>query len=306
MLLIISVAACLCFLMEASGAWRRYLYILVMAWAFIFLDGAADCAFHDLPNAIAEDQRARLISDGCVRQFLRTGNEASLSHVIYKSDISPTSVREMLPPDLLNPNTPLVPAQEQHPEDSEADFSLSRRPDVAEPVYGGSNEDGGISPKGIKQTFTVPKGTREITMLVAGHVDLHVASYQIRPLIDTDLWRSITVQIDPKATGFDISASGKAMRGMTFSAPTISTHHRLGRWTRDIVGDCAHNSVTRVLLAGLVLMAGALIRMTGTSPSHAPRLSLAGSGVGLPRMGRDARRRVDRAPDRILEPEATA
>jgi hypothetical protein len=280
-LLTISTAACLCFLLEASGAWRRYLYLLAMAWAFTFLDGAANCVFHDLPNAIAEDRRARLTSDASVREYLHTGNEASLADIIYKQQISPNSVREMLPPDLLNLNTPLVPAQEQHPEGTDTDFTLSRKSDVAGLVYGEYNEDGGTLPKGIKLSFNVPKGTREISMLVAGQVDLHVASYNIRPLLDSDLWRSITIPIDPKATGFDISASGNAMRGMMFSAPTISTHYTLGRWTRDIVGDCAQNSVTRILLAGLVLMAGALIRMTRISVSDAPMRSLAPSLVGL-------------------------
>ena len=311
MLLTISIVACLCFLMEASGGWRRYLYLLVMAWAFAFLDGATAYVFHDLPNAIAEDQRARLTADGCVRQFLRTGNEGSILDVIYKSDIDPTSVREMLPPDLLNPNTPLVPTQEQHPEGSETESVLSRKTDVVGRVYGDYNENGGTLPKGIKLTFNVPRGTREISMMVAGHVDLHVASYQIRPLVDTDLWRSITVPIDPKASGFDISATGDAMRGMTCSAPTISTHHTLGRWARNIVGDCAHNSVTRVLLAGLVLMAGALVRMTRTSASHAPGGALAQSRVGLFHVGRDTNRvdggvlQVD-ATEPKWEPEATA
>ena len=275
MLLAISIAACLCILMEASGAWRRYVYFLAMAWTLTFLDGATDSVFHELPNAIAEDQNARLASDGCVRQFLRTGNEATLAHVIYKSDINPTSVRDMLPPDLLNTNAPLVPAQDQHPEGTGTEVVSSRNSDVAGLVYGGYNKDGGTSPKVINLSFNVPKGTREISMLVAGHVDLRVASYQIRPLVDTDLWRSITVPIDPQATGFHISASGNAMRGMTFSAPTISTHHTLGRWTRDIVGDCARSSITRLLLAGLVLMAGALIRMTRTSVSYASRAVLA-------------------------------
>jgi hypothetical protein len=222
-----------------------------------------------------------LTSDASVREYLHTGNEASLADIIYKQQISPNSVREMLPPDLLNLNTPLVPAQEQHPEGTDTDFTLSRKSDVAGLVYGEYNEDGGTLPKGIKLSFNVPKGTREISMLVAGQVDLHVASYNIRPLLDSDLWRSITIPIDPKATGFDISASGNAMRGMMFSAPTISTHYTLGRWTRDIVGDCAQNSVTRILLAGLVLMAGALIRMTRISVSDAPMRSLAPSLVGL-------------------------
>jgi hypothetical protein len=282
-----------------------------MAWAFTFLDGAANCVFHDLPNAIAEDRRARLTSDASVREYLHTGNEASLAHIIYKEQISPNSVREMLPPELLNPNAPLVPAQEQHLEDTKTDVVFSRGSDLAAPVYGEYNEEGGSLPKGIRLSFNVPKGTKEISMFVAGHVDLHVASYHIRPLIDDGLWRSITVPIDPKATGFEISASGDALRGMTFSAPTISTHHTLGRWTRDIVGDCAQNSLTRVLLAGLVLMAGALIRMTRTSVSDAPMRSLARSLVDLCDVGRDAWRGAGGAlqvvaAEQRLEPETTA
>jgi hypothetical protein len=289
-LLTISIAACLYFLLQASGSRRRYIYLLAMAWAFIFLDGAMAYVFHDLPTAIAEDQRDRLTADDRIRQFLRTGNEASLGHIIYKEQINPNSVREMLPPELLNPNTPLVPAQEQHPEDTAPQAILSRESDEAGTVYGEYNKDGGTLPKDIRLSFKVPKGTREIGMLVAGHVDLRVASYHIRPLTDSDLWQSITVPIDPNDTGFDISASGNAMRGMTFSAPTISNHHTLGRWTRDIVGDCAQNSVARILLAGLVLMAGALIRMTRTSASDAAMRSLAPSRMGLHHVGGDASR----------------
>ena len=281
MLLAISIAACLCILMEASGAWRRYVYFLAMAWTLTFLDGATDSVFHDLPNGIAEDREDRLTADGCARQFLLTGNEASLSHIIYKSDIDPTSVRDMLPPDLLNPNAPLAPVQEQHPDATETQSISVRKSEVAGRVYGKYDEVGGTLPKGIKLTYSVPKGTSEITMLVAGHMDLNVGAYQIRPLIDTDLWRPITVPIDPSATDFDISASWNAMRGMTFSAPTISTHHILGRWARNIVGDCAHESLDRILLAGLLLMVGALIRMTRTSTSHAQIGALARSHRGL-------------------------
>jgi hypothetical protein len=229
-----------------------------------------------------------LISDACIRQFLLTGDEASLAHIIYKSDISPDSVRKMLPPDLLNTNPPLVPVQKQPLEAGEPDVMVARNLDGPGPVFGEYNKADGASPKDLKLSFNVPKGTREISMLVAGRVDFHVASYPIRPLLAYDLWRSITIPIDPDATGFDITASADALRGMRFSAPTISAHHTLGRWAREIVGDSARNSLTRILLAGLILMVGALIRMAMTPAGKAPGRSLARSVANLFHVGRDA------------------
>ena len=253
-LLSISIAACLYFLAETLGPRRRCYLIIVLIWGFTFLRGAMDAAFFELPREIAHDRRDRLVMDSSIRRYLRTGDKTCIAGE-NSEYITPPSIRGILPPDLMNANAPLVSAQERYAKDEETYPLFCRQWDLGKPVYGFFNKNVGPVPKAIKLRFNVPKGTREVNMLVAGNVDFDVNRYHIEPLFDSGMWKPISVEINPKATYFDISATGNALEGMAFSAPAISTRHTLGLWARDIVGDCAHDTYSRIMWLGLVLMA---------------------------------------------------
>jgi len=265
-LLSISIVACLYFLAETFGRWRRCYLIMVLIWGLVFLSGAMDAAFFELPREIAGDKWDRLIMDSSIRRYLRTGDKTCIAGE-YSEYITPYSIRGILPPDLMNANAPLIPVQERYAEDEDPCPLFCRQWDLGKQVYGFFNKNVGPVPKGIKLRFNVPKGTREVNMLVAGDVDFDVNRYHIEPLLESELWEPISVKIDPKATYFDISAAGNALEGMAFTAPTISTRHTLGLWARDIAGDCTHDTYARMMWLGLVLMAGALIGISVYTPS---------------------------------------
>ena len=272
MLLSISLAACLYFLGEIFGPWRRCYLIMVLIWGLVFVSAAMDAAFYELPKEIALDQRDRLMMDASIRRYLHTGDKTSIAGEDSEF-ITPFSIRGLLPPDLLNTNAPLVPALEQFPQDGDTYPLFCRNLESGIPVYGDFNHNVGPVPKGIKLRFNVPKGTREVDMLVAGDVDFDVNGYHIKPMLDTKFWKPVSVSIAPRATSFDISATGNALEGMAFTAPVISTRHQLGLWVRQIAGDSAHNTYVRIMWLGFTLMAGALLAIAGQSLLPARGLS---------------------------------
>lgn len=242
-MLLVVACSCLCFL-RGRFSGRRQLLILPMAgiWLFTCLFGMLDRAVNLLPRQLADKRSGMIEMENNVREYLATGNAMYLdgnipfpnSKALQQILIS-DSIRRVLPSNLIDQTPPLSPSD--HKYDGSGFVQNGCPVGVAppnRPVFGSYTKDGVEARSGIRLYFTVPRGTRQADILVAGYPNAkgmslnvgepHGIKFSIAPPFDPgDRWQMMSITLNPKFTTFTIngtSQSGTAW--FAFSMPTLS------------------------------------------------------------------------------------
>jgi len=291
-MLLIIICASLYFLRNSLGERCQLPFHLFAAvWLSAFGYGILDRSVNLLPVQLTDKRSLMLEMENNVREYLITGNPAYLrgkiplpSPEMLKQILSANSIRRVLPPNLINPNPPLSPSNQVRAADGFVENGYSGgTPPLDKAVLGSFRKTGLKSEGNIAVKFTVPRGTEEINLQVAGYpnvkgIELRVkesrgASYNISPPFDPgDNWQTVLVHLHPKSTFFNIYAKDRSEAAwLAFSMPTISSGHAPGRWARVLAGNSFY-----FIDIGFVLMAlgaaGSVREVSGTSlsPATAP------------------------------------
>jgi hypothetical protein len=255
MLLLISCSS-LYFLHESlGGRWRCPVYVLAGFWFAACIYGGLDQAVNLLPRQILEFHSDQLAEENNARLYLATGDPVYLQGKIPFESVdlmrrmldSPT-FRRVLPPNLINPNSPLTPVKEEAGSDFTPNLPRGFSP-MNKPAFFAFGTGGVKSKGGITLGFDPPRGAREIDLQVAGNLNghgitfkiegRHDVTYNIIPPIDPgDNWQTIWVGLDRKSPAFKIIAKDQNDRSwMAFTMPTVSTGAFPGRWARSLAAD---------------------------------------------------------------------
>jgi hypothetical protein len=299
-MLLVVLCSCLYFLRRSVGERRRYLIQpLAAVWFLACLYGVQDRAIHQLPAQLMNKYSSMMEMENNVRNYLATGNSTCLQGKIpypfpntLQDILSSDSIRRVLPPNLMDPSPPLSPASQNSNGGGFVQNGYS--PAVLrlnKPVFGTYGKPQTETRNSITLRFTVPRGTREANLQVAGYpsakgLDLkveeaHGASHSIAPFINPgDNWQTITVGLNPKSTFFKISAKDQSEKDwLAFSMPTISNNHVTGIWARFLAGNFFYFvdfGLVLLLLGGLgslaISQASSLpaIRPAATRPDPTP------------------------------------
>jgi hypothetical protein len=252
---------------------------MAAVWLLACLYGTLDGAMNALPRQLMSKHASMLEMGNNVREYLRTEDGAYLEGNIpypdageLKQRLSSALLRGVLPSNLINPNPPLPVVIQESLEDG---FAVHGCPDgvatLGDTVYGSYGKNGVSSVGSISLGVTVPKGTREVELQVAGYPapagkalmvkEGHNTWYDIAPAISPGrLWETVTFRLKPNTTSFKITATNSSRwMWLAFSTPRVSNRHALGRWADAVAGRALD-----MLAIGLALM------VTGTMLAARP------------------------------------
>ncbi len=251
-LLLLVLCSCIYFIRQGlEERFRRLVYPFMALWFFGCLWGVSDIAIHTLPGELSTRYFSMLEMESNVRQYLATGNPSSLQGkipypdpVVLQRILDSKTIRDLLPPNLVSANAPLIPLREKAGAEGFASGGCSPlTPALNKPTFGTYGKAKETS-NNLTLIFNVPRGTDGVYLQVAGYPDPkgadlrieegHQTSYSILPAIAPgDNWQTVAVRLSHKTTSFKIHAKDRSDTGwIAFSMPTISNGHGPGLWAR--------------------------------------------------------------------------
>ncbi len=274
-MLLIIACSCLYFLHRSLGVRLRFLfYPFAAAWILTCVSGLLDNAVNLWPRELMDKRSSMLEMENNVREYLLTGNATYLqgripypNQRILRQRLSLGGIRRILPFNLIDSNPPLLPVKQTVTGDGFIQSGYpAGMPPMDKAVLGSYGKKGLQSQGAIALQFAVPRGTREVSLQVAGSPDArgmhlrvkehHGASYSIAPPIDPgDHWQTVSINLKSKSTGFTIFGKDNSDQAwLAFSMPAISNGHTLGQWARSL----ANGSSYFIEFGSMLLIVGAL------------------------------------------------
>jgi hypothetical protein len=286
MLLMVNFS-CLYFLGRDFSRRSPFLILpIAAAWLFVCVYGAIDSVVNVLPHQLTDRYYSMLEMENNVREYLNIGNPVWLQRkipygfpAVLQEILDQKSIRGVLPSNLVSFTPPLAPDSQTS---SGGGFvkggRSSRTPILDKEVIGSFGKTAAQSKSGISLFFKVPRGTREVSLQVAGYphtegIALHVQERRrrirsIAPALDPgDNWQTISVRLEPDTTSFKISATDKSTGGwIAFSMPTVSTGGFPGRWARSLTSGSFILIDSGIVLLLLGILAEVANRESASNP----------------------------------------